>query len=498
MSSLAVGLQTLDIITHDLKTTLESTERAVSQLLHSSHRSSPSIRSPAQTPNKSKQLRKILHHSHSRFKRLILAQHEEIATLRKALRAAPSSVAVTPSSTSLYTPNATKTATPATAAVAARPIAPVETTVAPKTPTHRNKSVQKQQQRALQVSTLRKRVVDLLKRHRTLSTRLTGKESEDRSTLVEIRSITSKLADMGIHVDSPSPSPTLASHTAQDNDDDDDAKHFEYLFAKIMSGPAKPATAATTSLPSVVQQQLFVSTPSPGRRRAKVLRAKKNCEQPPSLLYPSVQSPSSLLLSSSIAANSTPPRNSAKTSPRNPTPGSRKRARIASRNDAGMDVSSASKLQQAELHEAERVVATALRFTSPSSTSNEGSTPPRLFVRTPPQRTHQEKRTARGGAHNIDHPAEQQEQQEHHRQQHQQHHHHNLEERLENAMVGSPFPPMSPILEPMDRSAVFAPDDIMSDLNVVKKLSMYGTKYGSKKETKRVSASPPVNGLMAS
>ena len=39
-------------------------------------------------------------------------------------------------------------------------------------------------------------------------------------------------------------------------------------------------------------------------------------------------------------------------------------------------------------------------------------------------------------------------------------------------MVGSPFPPMSPILEPVDRSHIFDEHEDLEDLHVVKTLDM--------------------------
>ena len=59
-----------------------------------------------------------------------------------------------------------------------------------------------------------------------------------------------------------------------------------------------------------------------------------------------------------------------------------------------------------------------------------------------------------------------------------------------DAMVGSPFPPMSPILEPMDRSGVYAEEeteDLMSDFHVVKTLSMFGGEDGIRSSESRSS-----------
>ena len=56
-----------------------------------------------------------------------------------------------------------------------------------------------------------------------------------------------------------------------------------------------------------------------------------------------------------------------------------------------------------------------------------------------------------------------------------------------DAMVGSPFPPMSPILEPMDRSGVYAEEeteDLMSDFHVVKTLSMFGSSESRSSESR--------------
>ena len=76
-----------------------------------------------------------------------------------------------------------------------------------------------------------------------------------------------------------------------------------------------------------------------------------------------------------------------------------------------------------------------------------------------------------------------------------------------DAMVGSPFPPMSPILEPMDRSGVYAEEeteDLMSDFHVVKTLSMFGSSESRSSESRssestsqqehRSSVERPVNG----
>ena len=562
MDQVTSHLAALDTITGDFKSCLESTERAVSSILTNTKRTTPLQSSPSHPPQRGKNLRKILHLSHKRFKRLIIAQHQEIVKLRKTLAspkkttvAHPSNNAPTPSSSSmLSTPktisnNATKTTPPTT---------PV------------SKSVKKQQQS----QTLRKRVLDLLKRHRTLSSRLTGNKSQDSSTLAELRSITAQLLDLGIKVPLTGPrkipnnvpaAPTTTSasdkkpsSTTTQKEEDEDTKHFEYLFAKIMSGPVPTPKKDTMnelneSLTSAVQQQLFVSTPSPGRRRAKIIRPNKTTKP---LLPPSSHS----IQTSSLQSMSTPPRNTShnKLSPRNPTPGSRKRARIATRGDDDGDVSSSSfdgdlmknanfyvpsSQQQSEQQLSETFVPSALHFSSPSSSfestteqgnnkkqvsnekksghrnekeqqnssnhnnqCSEGHTPPRLFVRTPPHRN----ATRRKTGHLIHPPTissspalEQQQQQQQKPQPknsndyttQQQHH---LEEILEDAMVGSPFPPMSPILEPVDRSAIFAPDDIMSDLHVVKTLNMIGgNNNGPMVQSRRISSSPPVNGLMS-
>ena len=593
-------LHTLDTITSDFKSCLESTERAVSAILTNSS-TRPTLQSSPSPPPHRRRLRKVLHLSHKRFKRLIIAQHQEIVKLRKTLASPPKNTAhnaPTPSSSSmLATPkNISEDRATTSPTTCARP--PTAAPVPPTTPV--SKSVNKQHQ----LQTLRKRVIGLLKRHRTLSARLTGNKSQDVSTLVELRSLTAQLLDLGIKVPLTGPNnnntrqntvlstPTtnsadehpVPSTTTSSTEEDEDTKHFEYLFAKIMAGPTpkppkppKETESKNVSLSSAVQQQLFASTPSPGRRRANVLRSNQTTK-------PLCPTSSQTVQTSFLQSISTPPRTTgnSKLSPRNPTPGSRKRARIAARGDGEGDRTSFDAVLRENTHfyapssdqqlepqsepQSEKFVPTALEFSSPSSFESkkkqgghvtrvlakkqhrsntfapcsEGHTPPRLFVRTPPHRNGTRRQTGhlihpptmsslssleqrqprqQRQPQQPQQPQQQQQQQreqqkqeqedsarrcnpenenirvdnsnEYTTQQQQQQDH--LEEILENAMVGSPFPPMSPILEPVDRSAIFAPDDIMSDLHVVKTLNMIG---GKNNGPKRISSSPPVNGLM--
>jgi hypothetical protein len=553
------SLAALEIITKDLKTCLESTERAVSQVVNS--RRSPSIRSSPPrahtTPPRSKTLRKILHHSHARFKKLILAQHQEIVALRKFFRSKKNSQlppktfsnAPTPSSSSLRSsPKAAITVkrgttptnylvptTPEEAAISSLPKptidAPKEASTNSETFTTPSSSANalKEERKQQREQSLRKRVIDLLKRHHVLSSRLTGKNtSEDSSTLVELRSITARLGDLGINVPLTGPrkleqaqeeglnSPNLESVEEKSSKTvGEESKHFEYLFAKIMSGPVK--TKVDNSLSP------------PGRRRAKIGCSHAN---------------KSLAINQTV----TPPRNT-NSSPRNSTPGSRKRARITARDD--IDLFTSPELATMKTPERNVFIPSMMCLSSPSSSyelNNEtnveeeyhekfnkltrhnkpddtkqkqqettNSTPPRLFVMTPPRHNMNKDSGTKGQkiGHAI-HPSSmssssnyfsteisninvlksnEMDNHQHHQQEH------NSVEQLEDAMVGSPFPPMSPILEPVDRSGVFASDDIMSDLHVVKTLSMIGgSNKDSPKQQKltRLLSSPPINGLLSS
>ena len=559
--------------TNELKGCLESTFSAVSELLNNRSPARRPINATPPRPTHTKKLiRNILHKSHSQFKHLILAQRKEIIALRKLLRAANTG---TPTITTPTTSNTNTTTTPPTASAAPSTSTSVKSPVLLKTPT-RNVKQQQQRNSSQQAQTMRKRVISLLKRHRILSLRLTGNEIKDTSTLSELRSITAGLADLGIqvpltgptHTTSPSSSITLTGtpsthasiHTKQTIEDD--SKHFEFLFAKIMSGPSpiikqpepkiiststSTSTSTTTStttsmeddasLAAAIEQQLFVSTPSPKRRKATVRSASHRST--PSLL-----------------TMTTPPRSNGRISPRNPTPGSRKRARIGRCNielnssntsegsdggegvaaaassggrRGGMQEDSVTSFVPQSMTTSNYIPTTTLHFSSPSSsyemetetetemeqeeyntnspsqrrarkqrkqrkerkqrlgetrrrldeeekqedgeqqrmnTTTQKDIPSRLFVRTPNRKKMTNTESSISNAFipsdlsstvtNVSHYSS-----------------------TENdaMIVGSPFPPMSPILEPVDRSGIFPTDDaddIISDLHVVKTLNMMG------------------------
>ena len=585
---LGAHLDRLSTSTKNLRTCLESTERAVSEILKSTRTTSNS-RSPAGsnglkvTPPRpvhntnTKNLRKVLHRSHARFKRLIIAQHQEILSLRKSVRANNATVSTpTARSTNTTTTPPTAVAAPSTA-VTKNIYSETETSTSTssktlpimKTPT--KQSTTKHNRRAQHAQEMRKRVITLLKRHRTLSSRLSGNQKDDASTLSELRSITAGLADMGIDVPLTGPNTNMSnssldaaavattpSYHAGEQDKNSSSKHFEYLFAKIMSGPAPDEIddLIDESLSTAIKQQLFVATPSPTRRRRRAKVVGSNGRHPPT--------------TPTLLAMVTPPRYTNSISPRNPTPGSRKRARIERGEEDSSKLACASDAVDVEEHGSQEpfaspftrkntalsstqsFVPTILQFSSPSSSYDNGmkihntldvesmkvklaynpnptkrvrvqphsigvttttrctpeekqedtyqqrqqeheDVPPCLFISTPNRKTTKTTTSSRILQSSCEEgkptvmpvaltpPSA--------RVQYQS-------REGDTMIVGSPFPPMSPILEPVDRSAVFATlEEIQDDIDLDVVVDMIG---GTQSLTQNSASNTPVTSSSSS
>lgn len=291
-------------------------------------------------------------------------------------------------------------------------------------------------------------------------------------------------------------------------------KRFEYLFARIMAGPSPHRSpgavcAANATLMTESTSTVPISTPektcnetscpdgytTPKRQCRRTRRGSKGSAR--------VRS-SAARQAPDTATQHGEKEQEDRLSPRNPTPGSRKRAR------ASEDIGSAHGLVQPEHQpqgfafspssnshcdndsgrksltghfeslglvdspnlfagqdgvsnmvspgESQVLSSTPTPSFPPSSKTDldqSPAAPRRLFVRTPP-RVREGNRSASVSASDNSRP-------------HQQ----TTVRESAQGLVPLPFPPMSPILEPVDRSAIFDEHEDLEDLHVVKTLDMF-------------------------